>query len=211
VEEGLRLMRRYEGGFDACLTPNALAWARDPGGMNMMGCCPPEGMRTLYTAWSNTVLETARGVEVNLAFNRDHPAAKVVSFLPKEGRLTVVARQANDFYLRPPSWAPRGKVQAFVNGATVPAQWVGDTIHFARVRPGQELTITYPLLEFRQTLHVAGKDYTYHWRGNTVIGVEPRGEILPIFANRPWWLVPGEAVSQCSDPPKERSRGEAPW
>jgi hypothetical protein len=184
AEEGIKLMRRYQGGFYACLTPNGKAWARDPGGMNMMGCCPPEGMRTLHTAWANTVLETSRGVEVNLSFDVDRPAAKVVSYLPREGRMTVLAKKAADFYLRPPSWASRKDVKAYVGGKAVEVVWAGDHIKFAAVKPKQELTMTYPLIDFRQHLTVAGQEITYHWLGNTVVGVEPEG-ILPIFTQVP--------------------------
>jgi hypothetical protein len=190
VAEAMGLMRRYDGGFYSCLTPNDWVWDASPGGMNMMGCCPPEGMRSLHTAWDNTVLETERGVEVNLAFNVDRPAARVVSFLPTEGRVTVVVKRAADFYLRPPSWAPRGQVRAFVNGQPVEPQWQGAHVVFPAAQAGTELTITYPLVDFRQHLKVAGKQYTYHWLGNTVVGVEPRGQFLPIFTQVPRQLPP---------------------
>ena len=192
VEEGIKLMRRYQGGFYSCLTPNGKAWARVHDGMSMMGCCPPEGMRTLYTAWNNEVLETPRGVEVNLYFDVDRPAAKVVSYLPREGRMTVVAKKAADFYLRPPSWASRKDVKAYVDGKAVEVVWAGDHIKFVAVQPKQELTMTYPLIDFRQHLTVAGQEMTYHWLGNTVMGVEPQG-ILPIFTQvpRPLPKLPG--------------------
>ncbi|MBM3498973.1 MAG: hypothetical protein FJX74_09920 [Armatimonadetes bacterium] len=185
AEEGLELMRAFSGGIHACLSPNGMAWAKSPDGMNGMGCCPPEGMRTIYTAWSNTVLETERGVEVNLAFNRDHPAARVISFLPHEGRLTVIARKRANYLLRPPSWTPRGEVKTYLDGEPIPAAWKGDHVLFARAKPGQELTITYPLVDVTQVLHVADHDYTYRWLGNTVLSVEPKNEWLPIFAEVP--------------------------
>lgn len=185
VAEAMGLMRRFDGGFYSCLTPNGWVWDESPGGMNMMGCCPPEGMRSLYTAWSNTVLETERGVEVNLSFNVDRPAAKVVSFLPREGRLTVVTRRAADYWLRVPTWVARGEVRAWVNSAAVEPDWQGAWVRFASAQPGTELTITYPLPQFEQKLHVAGRDYTYQWLGNTVVGVEPRASVLPIFEECP--------------------------
>jgi hypothetical protein len=185
ADEGLALMRRYNGGINACLTPNGLVWAKSPDGMNMMGCCPPEGMRTFYSAWSNTVLQTDRGIEVNLSFSRDHPAAEVISFLPHLGRLTVLPRKRGDFLLRPPSWAPRAEVRAFVDGGPVETRWRGDHVLFPKARPGQELTLTYPLIDFTQVLHVAGRDYTYHWLGNTVLSVAPKNEWLPIFEEVP--------------------------
>ena len=57
--------------------------------------------------------------------------------------------------------------------------------HRPRYRPGQELTLAYPLVEFFQRVKIAGTMYTYHWRGNTVLDVEPRGTILPLFAEVP--------------------------
>jgi hypothetical protein len=190
AEEGLELMRAFNGGIHACLSPNGMAWAKSPDGMNGMGCCPPEGMRTIYTAWSNTVLETERGIEVNLSFSRDHPAARVISFLPNDGRLTVIAKQRADYLLRPPSWTPRGEVKAYVDGQPVEPTWKRDHLLFAKARPGQELTITYPLVEATQILHVADQDYTYRWLGNTVLSVEPKNEWLPIFEQVPRKLPP---------------------
>jgi len=185
VEAGLALLSHYEGGFLARVYPTDLATNRTSKGMNMMGCCPPEGMRALYIAWKHTVVEADRGVEVHLALNRDHPAARVVSFLPEKGRVTVQARVPSDYYLRPPSWTPRKAVRAYVDGKEVPPVWVGAYLKFAAVTPGKELTLTYPLVEFSQHVTIAGTPYTYHWMGNTVLGVAPRGAILPLFAEVP--------------------------
>jgi hypothetical protein len=153
--------------------------------MNGMGCCPPEGMRTIYTAWSNTVLETDRGIEISLSFNRDHPAARVISFLPSEGRLTAIARKRADYYLRPPNWAPRAEVRTYLDGKPIEPTWRGAYVLFPKAKPNQELTITYPLVDVTQVLHVADRDYTYHWLGNTVLSVEPKNEWLPIFEQVP--------------------------
>ncbi len=57
----------------------------------------PEGMRAIYTTWTNVIdrLPASKlgpaGVYVNLAFNRDSPWGRVVSFFPDAGRLTVKA------------------------------------------------------------------------------------------------------------------------
>jgi len=42
----------------------------------MMGCCVPEGMRAIHTAWINTVTRDKTGVRVNMCFDRDAPEAK---------------------------------------------------------------------------------------------------------------------------------------
>lgn len=185
VDAGLALLGRYEGGFVARVYPNDLARSRTTEGMNMMGCCPPEAMRAIHIAWSHVVAETRRGIEINMALNRDHPAARVMSFLPHEGKITVQARRNADFYLRPPSWTLRKAVQAYVDGKASKPDWEGAYVRFAGVKSGQQLTITYPLVDFSQRVTIAGKTYNYRWIGNTVLGVEPAGTILPLFAQVP--------------------------
>ena len=185
MDAGLALLGHYEGGFIARVYPNDLARSRTSEGMSMMGCCPPEAMRALHIAWSHIVTETKRGIEINLAMNRDHPAARVASFLPHEGKVTVHARRNADFYLRPPSWTLRKEVRAYVDGKASTPVWDGAYIRFAGVKSGQRLTITYPLVDFSQRVTIDGKAYTYHWIGNTVLGVNPAGAILPLFAEVP--------------------------
>jgi hypothetical protein len=187
AEEGLRLVSDFQGGFVARLLPNSLTGGF---GMNMMGCCPPEGMRVLHVAWRNVVTESPAGVFVNLSLNRDAAQARVVSFAPNIGRLTVVVKKAGDVHLRPPSWAARGEVRAYRGEQPVEALWVGDYIRFRQATVGEELTIVYPVLRFRQTVAVGGGTYTYSWVGNTVLGVEPRGTGLALFANAPRPLPP---------------------
>jgi hypothetical protein len=182
AEEGLRQVRDFQGGFVARLSPNSLSIGSS---MNMMGCCPPEGMRALYVAWRSIVTESPKGVFVNLCFHRDAPQARVVSFAPRTGRMTVAAKKNADFYLRPPSWAPRSRVRAYRGSTEVEPKWKGDYVKFENAQSPEELTVTYPLVKFRQTVNVAGRPYTYRWVGNTVLSVEPPGEGLPLFAKTP--------------------------
>jgi hypothetical protein len=182
VEEGLRQARDFQGGFVARLTPNSLTMGS---GMNMMGCCPPEAMRAIYIAWRNVVTESNEGVFVNLCFNRDAAEARVVSFAPNSGRMTVVAKKGADFFLRPPSWTPRQQVVVYRGAAKVEAKWKGDYVKLENVKPDEELTIAYPLVGFRQSISVAGGTYNYQWLGNTVLSVDPPGEGLPLFSKAP--------------------------
>ncbi len=180
AEDGIRLAHDFEGGFVARLTPNGLTMDSR---MSMMGCCPPEGMRTLHISWRNVVTESPEGVFVNLSFNREVPQARIVSFAPDVGRLTVVVKKAGRFFLRPPSWALRTQVRAYRGTEEVEPLWKGDYIKFEEATEDEELTITYPVLRFKQKVEVGGQTYTYHWVGNTVTGVEPSSEGLPLFKN----------------------------
>lgn len=151
----------------------------------LAGCCAPEGLRAIHTTWSHVIdrypvspLGPA-GVYVNMSFNRESKWGRVVSFLPETGRLTVKAGVEDDFFLRPPHWAPRDQVAAFRATESVPVQWSGDYVRFAGVKAGEELTIVYPLLRFRHDAdgiwkkYVPGVNVTYEWLGNTVIAVDP--------------------------------------
>ena len=63
-------------------------------------------------------------------------------------------------------------------------------------RPGDELTITYPLIRFTQQVSGLWKDcrpdltMTFHWLGNMVLSVEPAPTHTPLFLGKPRILPP---------------------
>jgi hypothetical protein len=189
----MALMRRLEGGF-LCRTTPSDRWVlteSSGGPVSLEGCCPPTGMTALYLAWKEIVRPAPEGNYVNLAFNHDCPEAKVVSFLPDQGRLTVVPKQAGTFYVRVPGFAPRSQVSAYRGGRkSKTVAWKNDYVVFAAGKKGEELTVTYPLVTFDQQLHRAGRDYTFHWKGNAVMRVEPGDGVWPLFAQVPYPTPP---------------------
>jgi hypothetical protein len=212
LAKGLDGLRELEGGFLGSLAPNdrvvsaPLDQAHHGGVefrgqsifMDMAGCCSPSGMRALYLAWANTVLHTPQGIRANLALDHDGPEATVLSHLPRQGDLLVTPKVASDFWLRPPSWAPRDQVKAWRNKQAVESHWGGpacDYILFRDARPGELLALTWPLIRFKQRVtqryaenssedwahFTDGETYTFHWTGSTVTAVEPQGEWLPLY------------------------------
>lgn len=123
ADEGLAIAKELEGGFVAAFAPND--WTMRPNFMNMMGCCPPSAIMAIYIGWKNIVTESPEGVFINLSFNTDKPQAKVISFLPTKGQLTVLVKDKGNknFFLRPPAWAPREKVKSYRNGKLVDITW----------------------------------------------------------------------------------------
>ncbi len=110
----------------------------------------------------------------------------MVSFLPEQGRLTVVPKQDGVCYVRIPAFVSHDQVCAWRNARKSPnVVWSGDYVRFASVRKGEELTVTYPLITFDQKLHRAGKDYTFHWKGNTLTGIAPMDDVWPLFKQIP--------------------------
>lgn len=198
-DKQMALVRRLEGGFFCRTTPSdrwALPGAPE-GPVSLEGCCPPTGMTGLYLAWKEIVRLTDQGVYVNLAFNRDCAEARIVSFLPDQGRLTVVPKQDATFYVRVPGFVPHDAVSAWRNrkksGTVV---WTGDYVTFTAAKLGEELTVTYPLAALDQQLRRAGKDYTFHWKGNTLTGIEPMDGVWPLFRKIPYPTPPFRVPSQ---------------
>jgi hypothetical protein len=162
----------------------------------MVGCCAAEGMRDIYTTWSNVIEERPTspegpaGIYVNMSFDRPSPWGQVVSFLPDEGRLAVRAGVKAAFFLRPPHWAPREQVRAFVETSPIPVTWSGDYVRFDAL-PGQELSVTYPLVGFMQEVGGLWKScapdlrVTFEWLGNRVIQAIPPATDTPLFTGKP--------------------------
>ena len=194
IEKGLRRMKDFEGGFIAAPAPNSwINWmpnAAQSNGerMQIFGCCVPEAMRALHTAWS-TVLTTQKSqVLVNTSFDRDAEEAKVVSFLPSEPRLTVQVKKPADYLVRIPSWSKRDEVSAYRDGRRVELQWGGPGlayVRFAQARQGEELTVRYPLAQFSQKVDFAFAErpdlrFQIDWSGNSVVAITPHAAQLPL-------------------------------
>ena len=203
VEAGLARMRDLQGGFIGGPAPNdRINWMRSPqrcgpyatpyGCIAMFGCCLAEGMRALYTTWSNIVTAEQNGIFVNLSLNRDSEWAQVISSLPEQGRIDVVAKKAGNYFLRPPSWAPRNQVRVARSGRELQAEWEGPARAYVivkDVKPGEVLTLVYPLVSWKQ----AGVGnwptkpdlkFTIFWKGNAVMDMDPKGKALAVnFAN----------------------------
>jgi hypothetical protein len=200
VHAALDELGKLEGGFAA--QPGFDEWVSfpdnpklgDPGlyanGIQMMGCCPPEGMRGLWEAWRGTVEERPEGVFVNLAFSRQHPAVSVTAYEPGNGRLDVQARKGGAYFIRPPSWVDPAAVTLRRGDATAPIEWGGPANAYVvcpAVQLGERLTLRWPVPRFAQTFVPQSvpnrqEKLTVQWLGNQVLGVEPRGKYLPMFA-----------------------------
>jgi hypothetical protein len=107
----------------------------------------------------------------------------------------VKAALKDAFFLRPPHWSPREAVRAFVGTKRVPAKWSGDYVRFD-ARPGDELTITYPLVEFTHEVEGLWKNaapqlqISFQWLGNTVVSSTPAPKGTPLFARTARVLPP---------------------
>lgn len=153
VDKAIKSLRDVEGGFCGIVGPNDMTnWIWGPNANNVSGCCSPEGIRAVYTAWKNTVIEKPDRILVNMSLPVVTSAATVTTGLPQKGRVTVTPHKAKDVYVRPPVWAPRNEVRAFHGTKEITLEWRSDYLYFARPDIGREITVTYPIVCFHQHL-----------------------------------------------------------
>ncbi|MHB0998865.1 MAG: glycoside hydrolase family protein [Armatimonadota bacterium] len=206
VEKGLTDLRKVEGGILAGIGINDFV-NEVPGDERtsfiMVGCCSPEGMRAIYTVWSNIVSVEmngdAKSVYVNMSIPTETPQAQVLSSLPDKGKTTVIVREHADFYLRPPAWTPKLDVKAWIGDRQVEAEWDGAYIVFKDTKPGDELTITYPLISYNQQISIFADPNltaTYTWKGSTTQSVDPKGKYFPMHTGRKTILPPGPELPE---------------
>ena len=197
VARAIAELRRLEGGFVAqtgfddwvCYFASIGKAGLCENGVQMMGCCPPEGMRALWEAWNGVVETRPEGVFINMTLGRDHPAARVRAFRPQDGRMDVEAKRPGAYFLRPPGWADRASVRLMRRGKATPTQWGGPDgayVAAADVAAGERISLAWAVPRFTQTFvptSVPGRSdsVSVRWVGNEVIGVEPRGKYLPMF------------------------------
>ncbi|APW62893.1 hypothetical protein [Paludisphaera borealis] len=207
VTAGLDALRRFQGGVIGGTGLNDFEneLLGRVSSFEMFGCCAPEGMRAIYTAWTETIGRRPEsklgpaGVYVDMSLSRTSPWGEVVSFMPDAGRLTVKAAVADAFFLRPPHWAPHDQVRAFVGTKPAPVRWSGAYVRFD-ASPGDELTITYPLIGFTHKVDGLWKatapnlKLTFRWLGNMVTSAEPATTLTPLFLGKPRVLPPAPSL-----------------
>lgn len=170
-----------------------------PDVLAMMQCCNAAGTRGLYDLWRYAV-ETCPAANdplsqhhVHLRFSIATPDLRVVSHEPTTGRLDITAHTPGTVAVR----LPAGEDHAFVLLPThepqmLPAQH--GYVHFA-LGTGETAQVHYRLCEWsaQYTVGTAERNTvcTGHWRGETLLRVEPAGTYLPLY-NRAVDLPPVE-------------------
>jgi hypothetical protein len=203
LRQGLEQLQKFQGGIigGSGLNDFENELLGRVSGFEMFGCCAPEGMRAIYTTWSSVIDRLPvsplgpAGVYVNMSFSRESPWGRVVSFFLQSGRLTVKAGVRDDFFLRPPDWARHEQVRAFVGTKPIPVTWSGSYVRFDNAGPGDELTITYPLISFSHEVEGLWKTapalkIKFEWLGNMVVAADPPARHTPLFTGKLRLLPP---------------------
>ncbi|MBI4553183.1 MAG: glycoside hydrolase family 127 protein [Candidatus Latescibacteria bacterium] len=151
----------------------------------IMHCCTANGARTLYCVWDSIVTRNGDEVRVNLLLNRASPWVDVDSYLPAEGRVVLRIKDASKVSVRIPEWGDPWEVRVSVGDQRRRVRVEGRWVRVARLKPGDQVTLTFPLPE-RVVHRVIGEiPYKLVLRGSNVVSIDPKGIALPLYEHQP--------------------------
>jgi hypothetical protein len=148
-------------------------------------CCNAAGARGLYDVWRYGVGDDGERFSVHLHLHRAHASADVI--VVESGgaaELIVRMRRGRAVMVRVPESLSAQEMRGQVNGRTASMTTPkAGYISLGRLGAGDEARISYPLKESRTTERIGAIEYTFHWRGATVRGVEPPGRHGALFVD----------------------------
>jgi len=90
-------------------------------------------------------------------------------------------KQAKVLLVRVPSWTDRGQVSCAVNGKQRKYTWEGFYVRMGEMRPGDEVVVTFPMVEKTLERKFKSEKYTITLRGFTVMELLPKADVTPLF------------------------------
>lgn len=158
---------------------------------SMMQCCNAAGARGLYDLWNSAVEVTQNElleVAIHLRLSVMTPFVKVISYEPADGRLEITPHQTCQISVR----LPRGETLALLtsesSGANVTQMNAQSGYVGFIAQAGERYTLHYALRERSVTYSVGRAERTLtctgHWRGETLLRIDPAGEYLPLYERR---------------------------
>jgi hypothetical protein len=187
--------------------PTANDWFAGAG-VGIMHCCTGNGTRALYYVWENILHHDDGRLRVNLLLNRASTWADVESHLPYVGQVDIKVKAPLELSVRIPPWVVEASDNARVqvNGVDRGFERRGRYAEIGAVRPGDVVTITFPLSERTETAWIEKERYTLALKGYDVVAIDPPGRYCPLYQrahfrpNRTRWVererfVPDREVS----------------
>jgi len=140
----------------------------------IMHCCTGNGTQALYYAWESIIRCNNGVAQVNLLLNRASPWMDVDSYLPYEGKVVLRNKQAKTVSVRIPRWVDRSKVRMERSDRVQAPVWSGRNVLCTDLASDAVITISFPAQERIEKAVLYGTEYTFTFRGNTVVDVKPR-------------------------------------
>ena len=150
-------------------------------GSGIQTCCTVTGARTLYWIWQKALRHESGRLRVNLLLNRASTWADVDSYIPYEGRVDVKVKKGVELEMRIPEWVAPADARCRVNGEDRRVSWDGRYARIGSVKPGDVATLTFPIGERTDVVHVEKQRFTLVRKGNDVVSIDPPGRYHPLY------------------------------
>jgi DUF1680 family protein len=141
--------------------------------------------------WNNIVSKKDDGVYINLNLSRDTEWVDVDSYHPYEGKLDIHIHNAPTLFVRIPDWVRPPSVQVFVNDKLIESVWNRKYVTIRDLKAGDRVTVQYLLELVEKKDIIGGRPFTVQWKGDTVVKMDPPGEIKPLYQRS--GMIAGEA------------------
>ena len=177
-----RVAERNLGSWPTGAAPND--WCHDESGGFGFGLVLGDtaaGARALYWIWNRILSHQDGKLQINLLLNRVSKWADIQSCIPFQGRVDVIVKQPADLSIRIAEWTQPHEARIQVDGSDRNITWNGRYAQVGRVDAGQTVTLTFPIEERQDVVHVQKRRYTLVRRGNDVVSIYPRGKYYPFY------------------------------
>ena len=187
-----RVGERNIGAFGGWQSPNDwVEFARYPVGgprgarmghvQGIMHCCTANASRALYDTWLHTVHVEGDLVRVNLLMNHASAQVDIHSHLPYTGQVDLHIKTLCRLDVRMPAWVNLNEVRCVVGGEERAAHFAGRYAEVGTVQPGETVTLTFPIGETTDSIHIDNHRYFLVRKGHDVVAIDPPGLLCPLY------------------------------
>jgi hypothetical protein len=153
--------------------------------LGIQHCCTANGARNLYHVWDSIITRENDLVKINLLLNRVSASLDVDSYLPATGKVELKIKDAPVVAVRVPVWCKPEEMQVSVSGETRPAASQGRYLRVEQLKPGDRVSITFPMVERSETRVIGDLPFTLKMRGSNVVDIDPKGTAIPLYSKIP--------------------------
>jgi len=150
-------------------------------GAGPAACCTGNGTRAVYYAWKSILTHEAGRLRMNLLLNRASIWADIDSHIPYKGQVDVRIKQAVSLSMRIPEWVKPDDVCIEVDGHARDISWDGRYAVVGDVKPGEVVTMRFPIAERTEKVWIEKRQYTLVIKGNDVVAIDPPGQACPLY------------------------------
>ena len=95
--------------------------------------------------------------------------------------MDVKVKQPVELSVRIPEWVAPGDTRCRVNDGERSVSWDGRYAQVGLVQPSDVVTLTFPIAERTDVVHIEKQRFTLVRKGNDVVSIDPPGRYYPLY------------------------------